>query len=61
LNHADIPYTFVDIDSDLEGAKKVQGWNQGRLSTPTLDIKGRIVHVPSDQELAAILGMPSTE
>jgi glutaredoxin len=57
LKDADIPYIFVDIDHDLGGAQKVKGWNEGRMSTPTLDIEGKIVHVPSNQELAGILGM----
>jgi glutaredoxin len=57
LADKDIPYTFVDIDHSLEGAAQVQGWNEGRLSTPTLDIEGRIVHVPSDEELGEILGI----
>jgi glutaredoxin len=57
LNKANIPYTFVDIDSDLEGAEKVQNWNQGSLSTPTLDIEGRIVRVPSNEELIEQLGI----
>jgi hypothetical protein len=30
-------------------------WNQGRLSTPTLEIEGRIVTEPSDEEMAEIL------
>ena len=57
LNETDIPYTFVDIDNDLAGAQKVQAWNEGRLSTPTLDIEGQIVHVPSNETLANILGI----
>ena len=61
LNDARIPYTFVDIDNDLAGAKKVQGWNEGRLSTPTMDIEGHIVSVPSNDELANILGMASDQ
>jgi glutaredoxin len=62
LNRRGIPYVFVDIDNDLEGAKKVQGWNRGNFSTPTLDIgptqgaNRRIVSVPSDEELAELLG-----
>jgi glutaredoxin len=60
LNCAGVPYTIVDVDSDTEGADKVMGWNAGKLSTPTLDIEGRIVHVPSDEELAAILGLGNT-
>ena len=61
LSGAGIPYVFVDIDSDLESAQKVQDWNEGRLSTPTLDIEGRIVHIPSDAELADILEMQSPQ
>jgi len=57
LNGAGVPYTIVDVDSDAEGAEKVKGWNQGRLSTPTLDIEGRILSVPSDETLAEILGL----
>jgi mycoredoxin len=57
LNDAGVPYTIVDVDSDAEGAEKVKGWNQGRLSTPTLDIEGRILSVPSDEDLAALLGL----
>jgi glutaredoxin len=57
LNHRGIPYILVDVDSDLQAAQKVTEWNQGHLSTPTLDIAGRIVTEPSDEELAAILGL----
>ena len=63
LNGHGIPYIFVDIDNDQEGAEKVQGWNRGNYSTPTLQISprqgedGRIVSVPSDEELAEILGL----
>jgi glutaredoxin len=57
LNNADVPYTIVDVDSNPEGAEKVKDWNNGSLSTPTLDIEGRILRVPSDQELREILGL----
>jgi mycoredoxin len=57
LNRQGIPYTFVDVDSDLEGAEKVKVWNQGKLSTPTLDVEGRILSEPSDEELAGLLGL----
>jgi hypothetical protein len=45
------------VDSDLRAAEKVRAWNQGSLSTPTLDIAGRIVTEPSDEEMAEILGL----
>jgi mycoredoxin len=55
LNREGIPYTFVDVDDDPQAAEKVRDWNSGRLSTPTLDIEGRIVSVPSDEALAGLL------
>ena len=57
LNRNSIPYTIIDVDSDLRAARKVKGWNQGYLSTPTLDIEGRIITEPSDEELAELLGL----
>lgn len=61
LNGAGVPYTVVDVDSDVQAAEKVMAWNGGRLSTPTLDIEGRIVPVPSDRDLADILGLKCKE
>jgi glutaredoxin len=61
LQDEGVPFDFVDIDHDLGGARKVKDWNKGRLSTPTLDIEGSIVHVPSNEELANILGMEGDE
>lgn len=57
LNRNSIPYAVIDVDNDPRAARKVKGWNRGYLSTPTLDIEGRIVTEPSDQELAELLGM----
>jgi len=45
------------VDKDPQAAQKVREWNKGFLSTPTLDIEGRIVTEPSDEELAKILGI----
>jgi mycoredoxin len=57
LNGAGVPYTVVDVDSDPQGAEKVMAWNNGSLSTPTLDIEGRILRVPSNEEIIEILGL----
>ena len=57
LNGAGVPYKVYDVDSDSEAAQKVMDWNQGHLSTPTLDIEGQILTVPSDEELVAFLGL----
>jgi hypothetical protein len=47
----------MDVDNDPQAAQKVREWNRGHLSTPTLDIEGRIVTEPSDEELAELLGL----
>jgi glutaredoxin len=57
LNRHGVPYTLIDVDQDPEAAQKVREWNRGYLSTPTLDIEGRIVTEPSDEELARLLGI----
>jgi mycoredoxin len=57
LNDHGVPYTLVDIETDADAAQRVKDWNKGFLSTPTLDIDGRIVTEPSDEELAEVLGM----
>jgi mycoredoxin len=57
LNRHHIPYTLIDIEDDLQAAEKVRRWNRGHLSTPTLDVEGRIITEPADDELAEILGL----
>ena len=60
LNRQSIPYAYVDVDHDPQAAQRVMDWNHSHLSTPTLDIEGRIVTEPSDEELAKRLGLVST-
>jgi mycoredoxin len=55
LNRHGILYTFVDVEADSDAAQRVMDWNGGYLSTPTLDIDGRIITEPSDEELAELL------
>jgi glutaredoxin len=57
LNRHGIPYTMADVDTDDEAFERVMGWNNDRLSTPTVEIGGRIFTEPSDEELAKILGI----
>ena len=57
LNRHGVPYTLVDVEDDPEAAQRVMDWNRGYLSTPTLDIEGRIVTEPSNEELAELLGL----
>ena len=55
LNREGIPYRYVDVEEDQGAAERVRLWNRGYLSTPTLDIDGRIVTEPSEEDLAALL------
>jgi glutaredoxin len=57
LNRHTIPYTLIDVEEDVEATQRVLDWNNGCLSTPTLDIEGRIVTEPSDEELAELMGL----
>ena len=57
LNRHGIPYTLMDVETDAQAAQRVMEWNKGQLSTPTLDIEGRIVTEPSDEELGELLGV----
>ena len=57
LNRHGIPYTLIDVEEDRSAAQRVMDWNQGNLSTPTLDIEGRVVTEPVDEELAELLGL----
>ena len=57
LNRSGIPYSYADVEEEPEAAKRVREWNRGYLSTPTLEIDGRIVTEPSVEELASLLGI----
>jgi glutaredoxin len=57
LNRSGVPYEVFDVDRDPQAAAKVRQWNGGYLSTPTLVVDGQILTEPSDQELAAVLGI----
>ena len=61
LNRHGVPYALMDVEQSAEAAQKVREWNDGILSTPTLDIEGQILTEPSDEELAAVLGIESGE
>jgi mycoredoxin len=57
LNGHGVPYTLVDVDRDPGAARRVMDWNGGLLSTPTLEIGGRVVTEPTDEELMDLLGL----
>jgi ferredoxin-thioredoxin reductase catalytic chain len=56
LKERRIPFEAIDIERDREAAKRVQEWNKGFLSVPTLDITLRATEPTTDQ-LRAMLGL----
>lgn len=55
LERLDVPYEYVDIDEDLLAADWVRDQNDGQQRTPTVDVGGTVLCVPSDQELERTL------
>lgn len=57
LDEHNIPYTEIDIDEDAEAAQRVERWNRGNRTVPTLDIDGIILTNPSPTQLRQVLGL----
>jgi glutaredoxin len=55
LDRKQIPYDYVDIDRDRTAASWVASQNNGREKKPTLDISGRVITEPSNEELDEVL------
>jgi len=56
LSEQRIPCTTIDIDSNAEAADRVQVWNKGFRSVPTLELTLRLTE-PSMEQLEAMLGL----
>jgi glutaredoxin len=52
-----IPIKEIDITRDREAAARVRAWNNGAESTPTFDIKGKIITDFRRAEIAEMLGI----
>ncbi len=57
LQEKKIAYTEVDISRDRAAAAKVRGWARGYETTPTFDIKGKIIVDFKADEVAKALGI----
>mgnify|MGYP005810499835 CR=1 FL=1 len=58
LDQNNIPYTWIDIDEDLEARKFVESVNHGYRSVPTIVFPdGSILVEPSATELNQKLGL----
>jgi len=52
-----VPYTEINIDEDEDAARRVEQWNHGNRTIPTLDIAGTILTNPSPAQLRQVLGL----
>lgn len=59
LDENGIDYTFIDIDSDMDGRRYVEQVNNGFRSVPTIVFPdGSILVEPTVKELKGKLGLP---
>ena len=59
LDNHNIPYTWIDVDEDAEGAAKMKNLNHDRWVVPTIVFQdGSILTEPSDRALAEKVGVP---
>jgi glutaredoxin len=57
LEEHHVPYTEINIDDDEAAAQRVEQWNRGNRTVPTLDIGGTILTNPSPAQLRQVLGL----
>jgi glutaredoxin len=57
LEEHGIPYTEINIDADEDAARRVEQWNHGHRTVPTLDIGGTILTNPRPAQLRQVLGL----
>lgn len=53
-NHLDslgVPYRYINIDNDSGGKRWVEQQNAGAIKLPTVDINGKILSIPNEQQL----------
>ena len=57
LDEHNIPYNEIDIEADEDAALRVEQWNHGNRTVPTIDIDGTILINPSPAQLRQVLGL----
>ena len=57
LDEQGVSYTEINIDEDKAAAQRVEQWNKGNRTIPTLDIDGTILTNPSPAHLRQMLGL----
>jgi mycoredoxin len=57
LDEHNVPYIEIDIEADEDAALRVEQWNHGNRTVPTIDIDGTILTNPSPAQLRQVLGL----
>ena len=57
LDEQGVSYTEINIDDDEAAARRVEQWNNGNRTIPTLDIDGTILTNPSPAHLRQVLSL----
>jgi mycoredoxin len=57
LDEQHVSYTEINIDEDEAAAQRVEQWNNGSRTIPTLDIDGTILTNPTPAQLRHVLGL----
>ena len=55
LDELGVKYEYIDIEKNPAAAKWVREQNDGLEKKPTVDIEGRVLSEPSNEELEAAL------
>jgi mycoredoxin len=55
LNKKHVPFQFIDVEKDPAASEWVKKHNGGKEIKPTLDIDGKVVSEPSEEELGELL------
>ena len=55
LKKRGLEYNYVNIDEDREAAKWVAAQNGGKEKKPTVDIDGKVLTEPTNEELDEVL------
>jgi mycoredoxin len=57
LDDQGIAYTEIDIDADEAAALRVEQWNNGNRTVPTIDFGGTVLTNPSPAQIRQALGL----
>jgi thioredoxin reductase (NADPH) len=50
-----VPFDYIDIEKDPDASEWVKRQNHGKELKPTIDIEGRVLAEPTNEELDAAL------